>query len=236
VIHVDENEFSFYSSLKEIEEDGYTPIKVWSLLQFYTLRGKTPVEILNKIKIEAAEMFEQNEDKKLSKNGAISLIRKRYNLPIDENTNIMRKDNLCPIPGLSYCVLTFWGEEDRYYVKNFRGYSVDELYFYRRTLDFSGEDTAIESLRRYVSDERVWLLYDPAMVEETKDTLDKIFKANINGNGKLTYRIYITMLDYVLKLEDDKDYGKNLPGFRTACKIIEDQITNLWKEASRVNN
>jgi hypothetical protein len=173
-------------SSADVKED-FTPIKVWSLLQFFTLAGRKTTLI---------------------------------------------KENLIPIPDLKYVVLTLVSDE-RYYVREFHGYTIDQLYFYRRTLDFSGEDMAIENLRRYVNDERVWLLYTPTMIESTSDMLKRVFKTNVNGEGALSYKMFIKILEAALKLDDYRDYGKNFSDFKTVCKIMEDHTNELWKQVSQ---
>lgn len=180
MIHVDENNFPFYESLEEIKEE-YTPIPVFSLLQFFTLAGKTSKLI---------------------------------------------KANLIPIE----CKYVVLGSDKRYYVRDYRGYDVDTLFFYRQTLTFSGEDVSVEQLVRYVFDDRVWLLFTAEMVADTQKMLERVFKANVNGTGKLTYRLFMEILEASLKYEDYLDYGKNHVGFKTACKIQEDYINNLFKK------
>lgn len=180
MIHVDENNFPFYESLEEIKEE-YTPIPVFSLLQFFTLSGKT--------------------------------------------TNLV-KANLIPLQ----CKYVVLGTDKRYYLKEYRGYDVDCLFFYRSSLYFSGDDPVVEQLRRYVYDDRTWILFTPEMISDTQKMLDRVFKANVNGTGKLTYRLFMEILEASLKYEDYLDYGKNHVGFKTACKIQEDYINNLFKK------
>jgi len=143
--------------------------------------------------------------------------------------NVLTKANLIPIPDLRYTVLN---GEKKYYISEFRqNYTVDMVYFYRKSMDFSGEDTAIENLRRYVDDRRLWLILTAEQIEQTKSMLARVYKAQFHQEGTLDYKLYIQILELSLKLEDYEDWGKHLTGFKTACKIMLDHILKLWKKA-----
>lgn len=183
MIHLDSNDWKYYESLEEIKADGLTPIKVWSPLQFFTLRGKT---------------------------------------------SKLAKENLIPLE-VEYVVLTH-AEIDRYYLRKYRGYSIDQFYFMRRDLDFSGSDETIDSMHRYIYDDRVWILMTKEMVEETKKMLERVYKANKReGDPCLSYKTFIDLMEKELRLEDYRDYGRPLPGFRTACMLQETAIRDIWK-------
>lgn len=179
MIHEDANGFKYFESLEEMKQDGYVPIKVFSVLQFFTLRGRT--------------------------------------------TNLT-KDNLSPIQ----CLYVVLGSDGKYYVRDYKGYTVDEIFFYRKDINFDSEDP-VETLQRYVYDDKVWLLYTQEMVTETKTMLARVVKAHVNGTAELNYKTFIQLLEATLKLEDYKDYGKNLTGFLTCCHLQEETINNLWK-------
>jgi hypothetical protein len=217
----------WFDSLDDCKPD-FTPIKVWSLLQFFTLRQKTPREVIEKVKSEATELFELEKERGLSIGGATSIIRNKYGLPPDENINILRKDNLCPIPDLQY--LVFSPPEERYYIKQFRGYSVDELYFYRQTLTFSGESTPIENLRRFVSDNHCFCLLTETQVQEMKEMLDRVYRANMKeGTGELKYKTFIKLLELHIDMEDYKTYSWSLTGFKTVINQYEVRISEAWR-------
>jgi hypothetical protein len=186
MIHEDENGNSYYLSLDEIKDEGFTPIKVTSLLQFFTLRGKA--------------------------------------------TNMV-KENIIPIPELKYCVLAKHPEGDRYYTRDFRGYSLNQLYWYRRDETFSGEDTAIENLRRYTDDKRVILMLKPETVADISEMLKRLWRAEFKEDGQLPYKVFIPLLEANLKLEDYRDIGKNLTGYKTILNQMQLQIQELWKQA-----
>lgn len=179
--HEDPNGFPYYESLDEVRADGYAPVKVWSLLQFYILKGRT--------------------------------------------TNLV-KQNLEPFPNLKYLVLN---GENRYYVRTFAGWSVDDLYFYYQDR-LNPENEAIENLRRYVYDGKVWLLLTKDHVEQTTLMLQRLWKANLEGEGKVDYRLYLQILDRTLKRDDYAEMGKNLIGYKTALKIMDGHIADLWKQ------
>jgi hypothetical protein len=162
--------------------EGYKPIKVWNLLQFYKVEGrKTTLE----------------------------------------------KSNLEPLV-VKYAI--FSPTDLRYYLKDFRGYSVDELYFYRQTLTFSGESLEIENLRRYAYDTNVVLLFTPEQMEETKLFLQKLWESHFKSKGQVKYKSYIDLLDQVIKLEDYREYSKSLTGFQTVCHQFDLRIAGIWDE------
>src|SRR5512133_3724297 len=146
-IHTDEFS-SWYDNLDEAKADGFIPVKIWSTLSFFQLKGRS---------------------------------------------SVLSLENLEPIPGLSYCVYT--KIQDRYYVKEYRGYGVEEMFFYRKTLTFSGEDAAIESLQRYVTDGNLTLLLTKAQFNDISTMLSMLHRSVLKRDGKLPYKTYISLLD-----------------------------------------
>jgi hypothetical protein len=185
---VDDNGFLYYNTLIEPKEDMLTPVKVFSLLQFFQLK-----------------------------------LRK----------SILAKDNLIPLANLTYCVLAKYPGGDRYFLREYKGYSIDELYFYRQTETFSGQSTPIENLRKYVDDKRVTLLYTSEQVANTQEALRKLWKAQFKTEGQLDYKLYLQILETSLKLEDYKDVGKSLTGYKTITHQMELQIQELWNLAKK---
>lgn len=143
---------------------------------------------------------------------------------------VMAKENIVPITDLKYMVLAKYPGGDRFFTRSFHNYSLDELFWYRRSPTFSGEDTAIENLRRYVTDGRVTLLLTKDNVANTSEMLRRIYKAQFKKDGQLDYRVYLKLLELYLKLEDYKDVGKDLTGFRTVCNQFQVAIDELWKQ------
>jgi hypothetical protein len=186
MIHADSNDFQYYSSLDEIRSDGFMPIHVRSVLEFFTLAGRK---------------------------------------------TIFSKDNFIPIPDLQYVVLN---GENRYYVRNVhKDWTLDAIYFYGRNASLFTEDCAIENLRRYVDARRVWLLYTIEMVKNTSEMLTRVYKSQLQGDGKLNYRLYLEIAGENLRLNSYKEDKKNDTGFKTQCKIQEDHIAELWKSAGK---
>jgi len=181
-IFTDNNGFSYFNNLKDCKPE-FVPIKVWSLLQFFTLAGR--------------------------------------------RTSLL-KENLSPLD-CQYVVLTKT-DPPKYYLRSSRKYDVDSLFFFRNTLDFSGNSESIDTFRRYIFDDRVWLLMTEEQVADTKKMLERICKGGVNGEASLSYKMYLEILERELKLADYKDYGKNHTGFRTCVKIQEDAIRELWKQ------
>ena len=145
----------------------------------------------------------------------------------------IKKENVIPIPDLSYVVLAKHPQGDRYYPRLYKGYGLDELYFYHKSITFSGEDTAIENLRRYVDDERVFLILTPEMVAETTETLKRLYKAYFKSEGQLPYKIWVRLMEASLDAEDYMDYAKNLTGFKTVCNQYQLRIAELWEQAKK---
>lgn len=184
MIHIDEHDHKYFESLDEAKEEGYTPIKCTSVLEFYTLRGKT---------------------------------------------SKLLKANLEPIKDLYYAL--YDPNVKKYYIKYFNLYPVEVLYFYRRTLDFSGDDPTVANLRRYTDDGNVWLLLTAEQIKATTALLERLYKAQFGREGKLDYRIYVQLLRESLDYEDYMDFGKSLVGYKTVCSQYEKRIAELWKKA-----
>jgi len=162
----------------------YFPIPCSSLLQFYTLKGRT---------------------------------------------STICRDNIEVIRYLQYAVYS--PTDKRFYMRLFRPYDLETLYFYRPSLTFSGEDEAVKNLRKYVQDGNVTLLFTQDQVSNTTNLLERLWRANLEGDGKLPYGIYLKLLHERLQLEDYETHGKNLTGYRTVCKQFNDRIAELWKKA-----
>lgn len=184
------NEISkWYESLEDVKADGYTPIKCFSPLCFFRMRGRTSTLI---------------------------------------------KENLEPIPDLKYIVLS--PKEERYYLKEYREWDIDSFYFYRKTLDFSGDDPAREQLRRYIDDDNVWLLFTDEMVEDTKAMLARVYNGHFTKKGTIAYRDYINLLEQSLRYKDYKEYGKSLTGFKTVSNQFQKTIRGIWLSAYNKQN
>ena len=145
-------------------------------------------------------------------------------------TSKLLKENLEPIKYLYYTV--FDPNVNLFYVRFFRAYPLEVLFFYRKSMTFSGDDEAVQSLRDYIKDGNVTLLFSRGQVDNTSETLKRLYRANLNGEGQLSYRLYIKILQETLQYEDYKSYGKNHIGSKTVMNQFEMKIAELWKQAS----
>ena len=141
---------------------------------------------------------------------------------------VLSKENMVPIKDVRYTI--FSATENKYYIKKFRNYNVDTLYFYRKNYDFYGEDAAVESLRNYVYDQNVHLLLNNEQMEEINTFLQRLWKTRFTGDAKVKYRLYINLLDQSLKLEDYRTYSTNLMGRKTVINQMEIRINSIWEE------
>jgi len=149
-------------------------------------------------------------------------------------TSVLIRDNFIPIRYLYYLVNS--PQEKRLYMRFYHVYSLDELFFYKKTLTFSGQDESVENLHKYIYDGNLWLLYTKAQVDSTRDVMERVWKANIKTDGdidfKKFYPISLQIMDASLKLEEYKDYGKALTGYKTCINQQEQKILELWKIAA----
>lgn len=148
---------------------------------------------------------------------------------LDGRKTTMIKENIVPIEDLKYVI--FSPQEKKYYLRQSREWSLNELYFYRKDLDFSGQSEAIEQLKRYITDDNVHLLFTSEQVSNTQTMLRKLWKSHFIGEGQIPYKNWITLLKLSLDYEDYRDYGKSLTGFLTVCKQYENKIKEVWEEA-----
>ena len=148
-----------------------------------------------------------------------------YFFTLRGRTTMLAKANLIPLE----CRYVVLGTDNRYYLREYKGYDIDSMFFFKKTLNFGDED-GVERLQRYIYDDKVWILYSPEMIADMKTMLARLCKANVNGTAELKYKLFIQILEASLKLEDYKDYGRSHCGFKTCCKIQEDYISELWKK------
>jgi hypothetical protein len=185
-LQTDDNDFKFYISLDDAKADGWSPVPVRNLLQFFTMESRKTT---------------------------------------------MTKENLVPLHDQPYVVL---GTDQRYYLKTYRNYNVDTLYFYFQD-KISPVDEAIEQLRSYVLDEKVWILFDKTQVDDMKKMLERVFKSKISGEGTLTYKSFIDILDLEIRLQDYRRIGSNLPGSRTVVNQFDLAIADQWRKVYEKN-
>lgn len=148
---------------------------------------------------------------------------------------VISKANLVPYEDLRYAL--FSPAEKRYYLKEYRGWSLDELYYYYHPkLIFGGVDETIETFRGRLYDGNVSLLLTPDQVTATTDMLKRVYKAKLSGAGKLDYKSWLQILELSLMIEDYTQYYSGAIGFKTTVKVWAEQIDALWKQAYQLNN
>ena len=131
--------------------------------------------------------------------------------------SVMTKENLVPIENLKY-LLKETVPQEMYYIKDYRGYSLNELFLYRRDLNFSGDDLSIERFRDRIADGNVWLILTTDQVEDMKVLLKRIWKSQLTGEGSVPYKIFIDLLENSIKLQDYLEYSEGLTGRKTVEK------------------
>ncbi len=135
------------------------------------------------------------------------------------------------VEGMRYLYyLLFSPQEKRYYKRFWKYAPLDVYYFYRRTLEFSGEDLAVENLRRYVEDGNITLLLTKPQVIEVSEMLLRVGKAYLKRDVKINYYPFIELMRLELDYEDYKDTGKSLTGYKTVCNQFEQKINELVKK------
>ena len=143
---------------------------------------------------------------------------------------IISKDNLIPIPDIHYTIRS--ESENRFYFKTYRGFSVDEIYYLRPSLTFSPPDEEVSTLRGFVADGNVYLLFTPEGVTQMSVMLERIYKANLSGTGKVPYKSWLEILRISLLMEDYKEFYSNGTGFKTQMKVWADELADIWKTIS----
>ena len=154
--------------------------------------------------------------------------------PIEFYSLIGRKstielDNFDPIKDLHYALYS--PKEKRYYLKEFSNLPMWLMLFYKTDPAWDSYDVEVNNYRRYISDGNLFLLLTKEQIGETSAKLEKLWKANLKGEGKLNYRIYIEIVRVTLQYENYKDIMKNAIGFRTVCNSFDIQLRDLWKKA-----
>jgi len=152
---------------------------------------------------------------------------------LEGRKTVMKRENIISIKDLQYMILDSNGE--KYYLRDFRKRSLDEMYFYRKSLTFSGEDESILELHHFISTNRVFLLLSETNVTETTAMLERLYESHFKGKGKVPYKKYLELLQQNLDLEDYRKIGSNLIGFRTVCAQYERRIEEIWENVYEFN-
>jgi hypothetical protein len=151
---------------------------------------------------------------------------------LEGRKSVIEKANLEPIMNLQYLIHS--KIENRYYLKTYAGYSVDEIFFYYR--DKNAEvNEAIETLMNQVSAGVVTLLFTKEMVDDTKAMLQRVFKQNAKTDGAVAYVDFIPLLDEILKHNDYREYGRDLTGYKTVNSLFTQRIVEMWHQIRMKN-
>jgi hypothetical protein len=150
---------------------------------------------------------------------------------LKDKKTVINKENLVPIPALQYAYLGKQPEEPTcvWYVKDYRAYELDVLYFYRDTLTHLGHDEALNTFRRRA--DNMYLLLTKEQVVDMTAMLKRVYKAHFKAEGQLGYKLWLELAELSIGYEDYREIGKGLIGFKTACKIYEEKIEALWERA-----
>ena len=143
-------------------------------------------------------------------------------------------DNFDPIPDLHYALYS--PKEKRYYLKEFTNIPMWEMLFYKPDKAWDSYDTEVNNYLRYISDGNLFLLLTKEQIDDTTAKLVKLWKANLTGEGKLNYKIYIEIVRVALQYEDYKGNMKGATGYMTVCNSYDNKLIELWKWAHSIKN
>jgi hypothetical protein len=62
--------------------------------------------------------------------------------------------------------------------------------------------------------------------------LQRLWKANLKGDGKVPYKSWLEILRISLLMEDYKEFFSNAIGYKTVMKVWADELAELWKNVS----
>jgi hypothetical protein len=139
-------------------------------------------------------------------------------------TSIINMDNIEPLFPVKY--LLFSKAENKLYLKDYKGYELKELF----DTVYSGNDPFINNLAQWVADGNIYLLFDKKGIDDMKTMLQRIWNVRFSDSGKLEYVDFLRLLKSYIDIEEYKDYGKGLPGFKTVCNQYDQTIRTIWDE------
>ena len=142
-------------------------------------------------------------------------------------------DNFEPIPDLHYAV--FSPKENRYYLHEFPNIPLVKMKYYDTDKSWDSYDSLLNSLRGYIEDKNLFLLLRPDQVTATTEMLKRLWKAELKGEGKLSYQLYIKLANESLNYEDYQDRLKGTTGYLTLCNQFQQRIQELWLSATKNN-
>lgn len=132
----------------------------------------------------------------------------------------MTRENLSPRFGLTYAIYAPPKEgdplSDKYYVREFR--EMPDYVEY------------VKSLRHYILDGNLYLLFTPQEIDETRDMLRRLYKSYHKRDGVLNYKTqYIPLLESSIYREWYERFKKNENNYQTSLMLIDKRIKGLWE-------
>jgi len=169
--------------------------------------------------------YESLDETKADGLSPVKAITLYYLFRLKGRTSIITLDNIEPIFPVKY--LLFSQAENRYYIKELREYQLREFL----DLVYNGSDPFINNFVNWIADGNVYLLYTKEMVEDMTAMLIRVHNAKLSVKGKLSYPLFLDILELTVKYEDYKDFAKDLTGYRTVCHTFDQGLEELWRKA-----
>jgi hypothetical protein len=138
-------------------------------------------------------------------------------------------ENLIPIPNLYYL---YKGKPDdkspeRFYKKEYRGYQIEELYFYKNS---GGESDAIDIFRARCKSGDVYLLLDADQRDELSAMSVRLYKSHFSGDGTIPWKVWLALAENEIRYQDFKRTGEGTTGFKSLCKLFEQDSEKIWNK------
>jgi hypothetical protein len=143
---------------------------------------------------------------------------------------VIARENMEPILYLLYLLDS--RIENRFYLKCFRNYSLESLFYSNINSKFT-HDEAIEQLKRRIMDGNIYILMNAKQVEDIKAMLIRVSKANLSSDGLIRYVDYIRLCEVSLKRERHAEYNKSKDNYKTQLSLYDQQITQTWQNVKR---
>jgi hypothetical protein len=140
-------------------------------------------------------------------------------------TSIITIENIEPLAPINY--LLFSPQENRYYLKEYRGYGLKEI----RDRLYDGSDPFINGLDGFIRNGDIYLLFDKDSVSEMTSQLQRTYNAHFTDKGKLTYSVFLELMELIVKYEEYKAEGREWTGYKTVLHSMETSINELWEKA-----
>lgn len=132
----------------------------------------------------------------------------------------MVKKNIVPRFGMKYAIYAPPVEGDglscKYYVREFRERPDYKEY--------------VKSLRTYILDGNLFLLFTQAEIDDIRDMLRRLYKSYHKRDGVLNYKTqYLPLLESSIYREWHERFKKNESNYQTSLMLIDKRIKGLWE-------